>query len=430
VRRQLTSIIGLVLGLMPVLALAQVPASTSFTSFITNAPPATIPLGPNDKIPVVQGNLTHSVTPASLAAGIHLITTPFSAPVTSDQYALTVQAQTGTTANQIWQEMICNGPCSTFTADALRSIVVVPDQSTDLVNAIAGYTKNNNTQGTLAGQERASVSVGAYGISNVAGAYTWGFDSILADCSARSGCTGTRGLFNEFDFNISNAGTIGGGLMLGGTALVQPAGVNGFAVNSFWGNNFSSPSPPFAKWANGLILQDGCCQVSLSIGAQDFDFSTNSNNAGGSIALGFWDATSSHAKQAITLAADAGATSGTTGGTLFIGGSSGWGITLPDGSSNAFGLSLGALATSGANIASQSVVFIYRDNANVRQNYTIGVDASQQLTIAGSTAAQTLLIDQPGIKLGNVPLTGAATGSICVSAGNLVFIKTTAGACL
>ncbi|CAM6031533.1 unnamed protein product [Sphagnum compactum] len=161
-------------------------------------------------------------------------------------------------------------------ADAIRGIATLTAGTTTplTVTGIAGYYLDNQVEN--AGAAVAVALFGA-GVCSVAGANCWGVDTLQSDHLGLNTSTTTGvGLYNEFDFNITSPYTTGAVLAIGpGTWLVQPAGINGISVNTPWGSCGIGPCAPFAKYANGLVVQSGAATTGINIGAANYTVTAN-----------------------------------------------------------------------------------------------------------------------------------------------------------
>jgi hypothetical protein len=234
-------------------------------------------------------------------------------PQAADATMVTGLTQSGTSAQQIYDWIVCASPCGGFNVDAVRGVAIAPDGSTGLVNGLGGYVLNKNAHSSGLGQ---AAGMSAYAISAVDYAKSWAINSICTDNEYQtlSGGAG-RYCYNEFDLNITSPSTQGAGLQIGGTAL--PRGttlpINGLAINKLWGPRGAGTGT--AMFANGVIAADACCAIALDIGASAL---SGSNVVSMPAYLAYRD--SGGSLQNVSFTASGGA-SGT--GRLAVGGTSG-----------------------------------------------------------------------------------------------------------
>ena len=299
------------------------------------------------------------------------------ASITADGAALTQYSQSGTAAQSIYNQAVMSGSGTVFQGyDSSRGVAIAPALSTvNTITGVAGYVLNNTVP---VGQRSQTVSLFGVGVCAVNGSNCWGVDTIVSDnpTLVNTGQTSGTGkfLFNEFDLNITSPSTGGTTLQLGGTALPTNTtlAINALAVLKLWGAGGSGTGT--ALYSNGIVLTNACCATGMNIGASAL---SGTNKTGMPVVFQYFDGSGALQSDTITAAFNS----------LTIGGSSAWGITLANGSGNPNGLSLGALSTSGSNIASQFAIWNYFDASGTARNYSIGVNAAQQMVFTGSAGA-------------------------------------------
>lgn len=246
-----------------------------------------------------------------------VLTGPSTAAIIADAAQLTVKLNNPTlTADHLYACIISASCGSTVNVgDAIRGIATNTPGSTALITTgLAGYVLNQQAQASGAAVTAALNGLSICAVDNSA---CWGVNTLqsdnLAGLQVSSGVG--RSLFNEFDFNVTSPSTTGGGLMLGGTWLVQPtAGINGFSVTTPWGACGTGPCAPFAKWANGFIVANGAASVGMNIGAAAF--TPAASVASMPIVLGYFDASSASQNATWTATTFGGAGQMALGGTV------------------------------------------------------------------------------------------------------------------
>lgn len=310
---------------------------------VSTFPQASTPLSGSEIQYIIQNGVSKQITVGNLATTVlpQTLAGQGTGPLTSDQAQLTVQLNNpAITANYLYRCLV-SAACgaSVFTDDAVRGIATNTAGTTnsDLITGLAGYFLNN---APASGGRAVNVGVGAYGVCAVNGSNCWGFDSIISDNLGLNISAGTgKGIYNEFDLAVTSASTIGGGMMLGGTWLVQPAGINGFAVNTVWGACGTGPCAPFAKWASGFIVQSGAASVGVNVGAANYTVTANVPSM--PVYLEYYDGSAT--PQNVSLTA--------LGGQLFLGGTAAAGFNVVNGGYTASvgnGYSVGTQAVASA----------------------------------------------------------------------------------
>ena len=143
-------------------------------------------------------------------------------------------------------------------SDAFASRVTLPSGSTSVNNdAIAAYIVDNMPS-VNAGQAGNATMLYANGVANVSGAYLWGLNPGLSD---KAGITGAH-LQNEFDFNISNAGTVVNGLLLTGQSTAQPTQAPAISIAPL---DFFDATPHI-HWTYALITQPAATSGGILLG--------------------------------------------------------------------------------------------------------------------------------------------------------------------
>jgi hypothetical protein len=164
-----------------------------------------------------------------------------------------LNSQTGADTASSFYNVLCNG-CTTY--DGLRS--VLSSESGAIVtgiNAIAGYVRNKSARSGIHGNAVGAFTVVTCEVNNCG---SWGLNSIASDNYGYTTGVGTgRVIQNEYDYIVTQTGTIAFGSNVVLEAFVPPLGSTGYLC----GTNATYP------WSQCFFSPDGVSSIAFIGGA-------------------------------------------------------------------------------------------------------------------------------------------------------------------
>ena len=356
----------------------------------------------------------NNTTGTLLRQGPAMISDSQTSAINAEGATFLSRTQSGFTAQQIANWIFCNACNVGVSYDAIRGIGILnPGSTIDLVNGVAGYVMARQA---ISGPFPTSVALFGMGIADVNNASVWGINTALSDNRGLSASGGTgRGLYNEFDLNVTSTATTGAAVLMGGGSVAQGT-VSGAVCSWQDAGNHGT----VAKWQNCLFSNDGAAITGLYLGKTAY---TGANLMSQTITMAV--SNSGGTQKSVSMAAQPTqsilfANTDATPVVLF-----GADLSTPPSTTRSIGVELSIYGTiSTANQPSQALNLDFTDASSVSQSLAFVA------TPAGSIATLSLIasnsIPANFLTTGGVSF-GAAVGAT-VKTGEIASAKVTAAA--